>query len=285
MLAVTPAEVLGARGYSPFCAVSVLGTIHALADASHSKAMSDLVTEGKWKGELLFSLGKVGPPRYANFIGRYRDDPDAEVRAGVAAGLGLIDNEPVTVPVLVTMLAKNDDAFHVKWEAAHSLILIAKRKTPDGVRRRVIELFKEPNAMTATLAARVLASTGDTRGVDKLRELTVHADRSVRAEAVLALGELADAGSREAVTRRLTDDAVSVRAAAIYALARTAGAPALPALRKATEDALAYERRLDAQATPGPAQDAARTTYGIGEFDLRETLQEAIGLAQKPRGR
>jgi HEAT repeat protein len=285
LLAVTPAEVLGARGYSPFCAVSVLGTIHALADASHSKAMSDLVTEGKWKGELLFSLGKVGPPRYANFIGRYRDDPDAEVRAGVAAGLGLIDNEPVTVPVLVTMLAKNDDAFHVKWEAAHSLILIAKRKTPDGVRRRVIELFKEPNAMTATLAARVLASTGDTRGVDKLRELTVHADRSVRAEAVLALGELADAGSREAVTRRLTDDAVSVRAAAIYALARTAGAPALPALRKATEDALAYERRLDAQATPGPAQDAARTTYGIGEFDLRETLQEAIGLAQKPRGR
>ena len=52
---MTPAEVLGARGYAPFCAVSVLATIHALADASHSKAMSDLVTEGKWKGELLFT--------------------------------------------------------------------------------------------------------------------------------------------------------------------------------------------------------------------------------------
>ena len=264
---MTPDEVLGARGYEPFCGVSVLGAIHALADASHSKAMSDLVIAGKWKGELLFTLGKVGPPRYANFIGRYRDDPDASVRAGVAAGLGLIDNEGVCVPVLVSMLARNDADFPVKWESASSLIAIAKRKSSDGVRRRV------------------LASTGDARGVEKLRDLTTHADRRVREEALFALGALADAGSREIVTRRLADDAVAARAIAVYALARIAGPAAVPTLRKAIEDALEYERRLERGTPAGEKAEAIRHRYGIGEFDLRETLQEALGLAQEPRAR
>lgn len=280
---MTPAEVLGARGYEPFCGVSVLGAIHALADATHSKAMSDLVSEGKWKGELLFTLGKVGPPRYANFIGRYKDDSDASVRRGVAAALGLIDNEGVAVPVLVSMLARNDGDFAVKWEAASSLIAVARRKSPDGVRRRVIELFKEPGAMTVVLAARVLASSADADSLDKLRELTAHADRRVRQEALLALGALADPGSREVITRRLNDDAVAVRAVAVYALARVAGPASAPTLRKAIEDALGYERQLERR--PGETPDARRERYGIGEFDLRETLQEAITLTREPRGR
>jgi len=280
---VTPAEVLGARGYEPFCGVSVLGAIHALADATHSKAMSDLVNEGKWKGELLFTLGKVGPPRYANFIGRYRDDSDASVRRGVAAALGLIDNEGVAVPVLVSMLARNDGDFAVKWEAASSLIAVARRKSPDGVRRRVIELFKEPGAMTVVLAARVLASTADAAGLDKLRLLTAHADRRVRQEALFALGALADPGSREVIARRLNDDAVAVRAVAVYALARVAGPASVPMLRKAIEDALGYERRLEG--LPGETPETRRERYGIGEFDLRETLQEALTLTREPRGR
>src|SRR5438105_12344029 len=148
--------------------MSVLGAIHALADASHSKDISDLVTAGKWRGELLLTLGKVAPPRYANFIGRYRNDPDVEVRTAVAAALGLIDNEPIAVPVLIDLLARNTrpEDGGVQWEAANSLITIAKRKSPDGVRRRLVELFKEPSAMTVVLAARALAATGDARGVD-----------------------------------------------------------------------------------------------------------------------
>ena len=279
--------LLGARGYEPFCSVSVLGTIHALADASHSKTMSDLVADGKWKGELLFTLGKVAPPRYANFIGRYRDDPDALVRTAVAAALGLIDNGPVAVPVLIHILARNSrpEDFYVQWEASNSLIAVAKRKSPDGVRRRLVELFKEPNAMTVVLAARALAATGDARGFEKLRELTAHADRRVRQEAVLALGDAADKGSRDAVIRRLTDDSVAVRASAIYALARIGGPSVVPALRTATDDALAHERQLEGRTQAGEKPDAIREKYGIGAFDLRETLQEAIGLAQDTKGR
>jgi HEAT repeat protein len=269
--------------------VSVLGTIHALADASHSKAISDLVTTGTWRAELLFTLGKVAPSRYANFIGRYRDDADASVRTAVAAALGLIDNEPVAVPVLIHLLARSSrpEDFGVQWEAANSLIAIAKRRSPDGVRRRLVELFKEPNAnaMTVVLAARALGATGDARGFEKLRELSTHADRRVREEAVLALGEAADKGAHEAVIRRLQDDSVAVRANAVYALARIAGPSAVPALRKATEAALDYERQLERRRPPTEPDDAWRRRYGIGEFDLRETLQEALGLAQDAKGR
>jgi HEAT repeat protein len=279
---VTPATVLEARGYEPFCAVSVLGTIHALADASHSKAISDLVSEGKWRAELFFTLGKIAPPRYANFIGRYRDDPNPEVRTAVAAALGLLDNEPVAVPVLIHVLARNSrpEDFATQWEASTSLIAIAKRKAPDGVRRRLVELFKEPNAMTVVLAARSLAATGDPHGFDKLRELTAHGDPRVREEALLALGHAADKGSRDAVTRRLRDDNVAVRASAVYALARIEGSSAAPALRKATEDALDYERQLEGRRSATEPDDAWRRKYGVGEFDLRETLQEALGITQ-----
>ena len=276
---MTPAEALGARGYAPFCAISVLGTIHQLADASHSKDMADLVTAGRWRGELLFTLGKIGPPRYANFIGKYRDDPDEQVRTGVAAGLGLIDNEPVAVPVLIHLLAGNDKDFPVKWEAARSLVAVAKRRPSEGVRRRVVELLREPSGMTVVLAARVLAATGDARGFEKLRELTSHAERRVREEAVLALGEFADAAAREAVTRRLKDDSVAVRASALYALARIGGAQAVSTLRQATVEALAYERQLRARVAPDK-QEAIKEQYGVGDYDLRETLQEAMALAQ-----
>jgi HEAT repeat protein len=56
------------------------------------------------KDRLLLTLGRIGPPRYANFIGRWRDDPDPEVRRSVAAALGLIDNASITIPVLVQLL-------------------------------------------------------------------------------------------------------------------------------------------------------------------------------------
>lgn len=126
---MTPAEVLGARTFDPFRGNGVLATINQLADFSHSKPMADLVTEGKWRAELLLTLGKVAPPRYAHFIGRFRDDPDVSVRRAVAGALGLIDNEPVSVLLLIHLLARGDRAedFPVKWEAAGSLVAVAAR--------------------------------------------------------------------------------------------------------------------------------------------------------------
>ncbi len=153
---MTPADALAARDVDPFCANGVLATVNALADFSHSNAMAQLVTAGKHRSELLMTLGKVAPPRYAHFISRYKDDPDPSVRRAVAVALGLIDNAPVAVPVLVQLLGRGDQAADVlvKWAAAASLVKIARRTTGDGVRRRLAELLKEPNAMTVVLAAR-----------------------------------------------------------------------------------------------------------------------------------
>lgn len=273
--------------YDPFCANGVLATIDQLADFSHSKAMADLITEGKWKGELLLTLGKVAPPRYANFIGRYRDDPDASVRQAVAVALGRIDNETVSIPVLIHLLGRGDgpEDILVKWNAATSLVAVAKRGAADGVQRRLIELLQDRNGMTVALAARALAGTGDARGLVKLRELTAQEDPRVRQEAVLALGEAADRESGEIMMRRLGDESLAVRAGAIYALGRISGAAIVPILRKAVEESLEYEKELARRAQRGGNPQVFNEKYGVGQFDLRETLQEAIAAAQKSGGR
>ena len=276
---MTPADALGARAADPFCGSGVLGAINELADFSHSKAIADLITDGNpSKDRLILTLGKIGPPRYANFIGRWRDDAEPEVRRSVADALGLVDNPTVTIPVLVQMLARGTGAegFGVKWEAARSLLSVAKRPGGDAVRPRLVALLGEPDAMTVTLAAWDLGQLGDARGLTKLRDLTGHADRRVRQEAVLALGELRDKGSADVVRRRLKDDSLAVRATAIHALGRIAGAPAAAELRAATNEALAYEAQLEARKQRGESEESLRQRYGLMEFDLRETLQQAL---------
>ena len=257
----------------------MLGAINELADFSHSKAIADLITDGNTgKDRLMLTLGRIGPPRYANFIGRWRDDSDSEVRRSVASALGVIDNPTVTIPVLVQLLARGSgvDAFAVKWEAAQSLVRVAKRPGGEPVRPRLVALLGEPDGVTATLAAWDLAQLGDARGVTKLRELTSHADGRARQEAVLALGTIPDKGATEIVRRRLKDDNLAVRATAIYALGRIAGAQATTELRAAAQDALAYEAQLEARKQRGESEESLRQRYGLTVFDLRETLQQAL---------
>jgi len=281
---VTPADVLAERSYDPFCERGVLAAIHALADFSHSKAMADLVTAGKWEPELLITLGKVAPPRYAHFIGRHKDDPEPSVRRAVAVALGLIDNEAIAVPVLIQLLTRGgtEDDFRVRWAADESLVALAKRKGGERTRRRLSDLLRDREPMTVVLAARALALMRDARGVEKLREQTSDGDRRVRREAVLALGEVADGGSRELLTRRLNDDNVAVRASAVWALGRIGGPSVIPTLRKAVEESLEYERQLERRKQQGESERVIRDEYGLGEFDLRQTLEEAIAIAQKP---
>ena len=107
LLAVTPADDLAGCAADPFCGSGVLGAINELADFSHSKAIADLISDGNAaKDRLILTLGRIGPPRYANFIGRWRDDADPEIRRSVASALGSLDNPGVTIPVLVQLLAR-----------------------------------------------------------------------------------------------------------------------------------------------------------------------------------
>jgi HEAT repeat protein len=246
----------------------VLGAINELADFSHSKAIADLISAGNAsRDRLILTLGRIGPPRYANFIGRWRDDPDPAIRRSVADALALIDNPGITVPVLIQLLARGTapDAFGVKWQASESLVAIAKRPGGDAVRPRLAALLGEPDTVTVVLAARTLAAAGDARGVSKLRELASHADVRTRQEAILALAALPDRGGADAVCRRLKDDNLAVRATAIYALGRIAGAGAAAELRAAGQDAFAYEAQLEAKRrSAGESEETLRQRYGLG---------------------
>jgi len=282
---VTPADRLAGRAADPFCARGVLAAIHELADATHSNALANLITAGKFRPELLITLGKVGLPRYANFIGRFKDDADADVRRAVATALGLIDNAAVALPVLVHLLAARTAPgdFVVRWEASESLVTIARRKDGEPARRRLAELLSERDAMSVTLGARALAAAGDPRGLAKLRDLTAHADVRVREEATLALGALADTGARDVLARRLQDDSLAVRATAVYALGRTGDASSAPVLRAAVQQALAYETEIERRKERGEPEATLRAQYGLGEYDLRETLQQALDDAARRR--
>ena len=139
--------------------------------------------------------------------------------------------------------------------------------------------------MTVALAARALAAAGDPRGVMKLRELTTQADPRVREEAVLALGDLADATSAETVTPCLKDVSLAVRAVAVYALGRIGGSAAAAVLRQAVEDSLEYEKALEGRKERGESEQVLRERYGLGAYDLRETLHQAMPVAPPPARR
>jgi HEAT repeat protein len=280
-LALTPGDVVAERTFDPFCENRVLATINELADVSHSKAMADLVTAGAWKPELLITIGKVGLPRYAHFIAKQKDDPQAAVRIGVARGLGLIDNAQVAVPVLIQYVGKTTEEFLVRWEAANSLIAIGKRGKEPALQGRLAGLMREPDPWTGVLAARALAHLGDPVGSLRLRGLVADADAKIRAEALLALGEVADAGALGSVTPRLEDESLAVRATAMYALGRTGDASHAPMLDRALEAALRYQAELEARQKSGASEATLRQQLGFGVFDLRQTHQEALAALQR----
>jgi HEAT repeat protein len=282
-LGYTPGDVFTARDFDPFCENSLLAVINAQADSSHLKAMADLVSHGKWKPELLITIGKVGIPRYAHFISRYKDDPEVSVRMAVARGLGLIPNEQVAVPVLIQLLSRGNEEFLVRWEASKSLIAVGQRGKVPSLKSRLTNLLKERDKVTLLLAARALARLGEEAGFLKLRELAADNDGKVRSEAVLYLGETADRGAKPILITSLDDENLAVRASAIYALGRIGDASMIPILEKAIQASSAYQDELAKRIKAGVAEGTLQQQHGYGTYDLRETLQEALDAIKSGR--
>jgi HEAT repeat protein len=282
-LAQTPGDVIAERDFDPFCENSLLAVINQQADFSHSKAMADLVTQGKWKPELLITNGKVAPPRYAHFISRHKDDPEVDVRIGVARGLGLIDNDQVSIPVLIQLLTRSGEEFSVKWEASKSLIAIGRRGKTPSLKGRLVDLLRERDKTTVILAARALALLGEKAGPQKLRELAGDGDIRIRSDAVLYLGEASDADAKEVLLKRLEDESLTVRAFAMYGLGRIGDASTVPVLNKAFDAANEYQEQLAKRLKSGESEAVLRERYGYG-YDVRQTLQEAVDTIGKRVG-
>lgn len=135
--------------------------------------------------------------------------------------------------------------------------------------------------MTVLLAARVLAQLGNEAGFLKLRELATDKDGNVRSEAVLYLGEAADAKAKPILIKSLDDDDLAVRACAMYALGRIGDASLIPTLEQAFRASSAYQDELAKRLKAGTSEATLRRQYGYGTYDLRETLQEAMGAIQR----
>ena len=282
-LALSVGDLFGERDLDPFCENGVLKAIDQLADFSHSKAIADLITEGKHRTELLITLGKVGPPRYAHFLSRYRNDNNAEVRRGVAIALGSIDNDEISVPVLTGYLSSTGEHFLVRWDASDSLVAIGKRRENPGLTMRMLDLLEKRDATAAGLAGRVLARLGNGKGVAKLRELAGRGDT----EAILYLGEAGDKGARELLVGKLKDENLAVRAFAIFSLGRVGDVSTIPLLKEAFHDSENVIRAREEKRKRGVSERelAARYGYLQGERDiLQATLYEAIDAIEKRTG-
>lgn len=281
-LALTPGDEIARRGFDPFCGNSVLWSINQVADFSHTKAMADLVSEGKAKPELIITIGKVGLPRYAYFISRYKDDKEIAVRRAVALALGLMKNDDITVPVLLQLLSRSDENFLVRWEASNSLIKLAQNKPAAGLQSRLANLLNDRDKMIVLQAARTLALLRLGKGAAKLRELATGEDADVRSEAVMSLGEESDIGPREILIDRLKDER-KVRAAAIFALAQSSDLSVIPTLQEAVKRSNGYQEELQKQRKSGGSggEKLLREKYGLAAFDLNQTLQEAIDTLQR----
>ena len=281
--ALTPGDEIGSRGFDPFCANSVLWAINQVADFSHTKAMADLVSEGKAKPHLIITIGKVGLPRYAYFISRYKDDKEIAVRRAVALGLGLMKNDAITVPVLLQLLSRSDENFLVRWEASNSLTKLAQNKPAASLQSRLANLLNNRDKMIVLLAARTLALLRLDKGAAKLRDLATDQDADVRSEAVMCLGEASDIGPRDVLINRLKDESLKVRAAAIFALGQSGDLSVMPILQEAFERSNGYQEELQKQRKSGGSENEQllREKYGLGAFDLSQTLQEAIDALQR----
>jgi HEAT repeat protein len=81
------------------------------------------------------------------------------------------------------------------------------------------------------------------------------------------------------------DDNLAVRACAMYALGRIGDASMIATLRKAFEGSTDYMATLEKQLKESSSEEALKQKYGVGVFDLRQTLQEAIDTIQKKDGK
>jgi HEAT repeat protein len=247
--------------------------------------MADIVSEGKWKEQLITTIGKVGHPRYAYFIGGYKDDKAVGVRKAVAHGLGLITNDDFTLPVLIQLLSRSNEDFLVRWEASNAMVTMGKRGDAQAVRKRLGDLLRDREKLTVLLTARALAILGEEKGSLKLREMAMDGDPKIRMEAVMYLGEVTDVGSKDILIKSVKDDNLAVRACAMYALGRIGDASMIATLRKAFEGSTDYMATLEKQLKESSSEEALKQKYGVGVFDLRQTLQEAIDTIQKKDGK
>jgi HEAT repeat protein len=276
-LPMTPSDEIASRAYEPFCRQGVLMAINEFAEPAHTNLLMSLVTAGISRPELMITLAEVGPPSTPDFIAKFKDDKDFEVRRSVATALGHFNKESVTVPILIRYLEEATNIF-IKWAAAESLISIGEENKTPVLVQKLTNLMNKNDKLTMALAAKVLGALQEEKGLLKLRDLTSDADSKTRFEATLALGALADQGSKEQFVQRLKDPNLSVRATAIYALGLTGDSTTIPILQKAVVEANAYQETLKKNFKD---TSILHNEYGVNVYNLEATLEEAIrGLSK-----
>jgi len=255
------------------------------------------------RARMALALGRIGPQTFVDANGNgVRDegerqagvvqlvtlvsDPDANVRATAAFGLGQI-GDPTSVEALLQFAADADG--DVAGEAVEALSKLAAQvplaryaafagtQTPEGIRARAIRfLFRFKTDEASAIAAEALASPAP----------------RIREEAAYALARRAYAPARPRLELLANEPNPQTRANVISALGRIASPESLPLLIEALRDphpwvrtnavvAVARIAAKDRNAIERPlmAQDAIRVVELLDDPDLgtRASSIDALG--------
>jgi HEAT repeat protein len=176
--------------------------------------------------EAAVALGKIGDPSAVDALAGALGDAKAEVRAAAAAALARIGGEPATA-TLLRALRKED----TRLCAVRALGDLGEARAVDAL----VGMLGNPDLWVRADAAQALGMIGRPEALESLVK-ALREDPSIRSEAAIALGELADVRAEEALLPFAGDEDAETREAVARALARIAGPKSLDVLRKLGSD-------------------------------------------------
>lgn len=199
--------------YARRAAVEVLNEV---GDAASVKFLLDAIKDADWwvRSRAADALAKIGGPRVLQAVLQLVRDQDGDVRR---AAIEILNQTKDTRAVDSLIEATNDSDWWVSERAVDALAEIGNRKAVP----RLLEMLRgEPRSIPTAL--RALGKLGDPQALQAVVEQFLHAEPSVRAEAVTAAARLVDDSNAETVRQAIRQLAVETSDVALHNAALSA---------------------------------------------------------------
>jgi HEAT repeat protein len=236
---------------------------------SYRRALSGLRSWRTWRrADAAFALGDMAVAEAAPALLKGLDDRGRVVRTAAARGLGRLQSEAATVPLIEALVEHSVP----RGVAGDALLRIGTRIVP-----QLRELVGRPEPELQATALRVLGLVGDSGDADVAIQALDDPSADVRAAAADSLSRIGTPRSLRELRSALDDRARDVRAAAADALGAVGSTEAVPRLLEIARTDEFVPARAAAQAAA--KLDLAAVEAAAADPDAGPHLHEAADRA------